>query len=53
MDLSDPRYGNVQVAVSIDEKAVWRNSRLLIPDDKHIEGAIRKYVRDLVFELPS
>jgi len=50
MDLSDPRYGNVQVAVSIDEKGRVAKQSIVDSDDKHIEGAIRKYVRDLVFE---
>jgi hypothetical protein len=50
MDLSDPRYGNVQITVSVDEKGHTVKESVIDSDDKHIEGSIRKYVRDLVFE---
>lgn len=50
MDLSDERYGNIQVAVSVDEKGHVTKESIIDSDDKHLEGTARKYVRDLVFE---
>ncbi len=50
MDASDYRYGNVQVAISVDEKGRVTKQSTLDSDDKHIDGAVRKFVRDLVFE---
>jgi hypothetical protein len=50
MDLSDPRYGSIQIAVSVDEKGHVTKESVIDSDDKHIEGSIRKYARDLVFE---
>lgn len=50
MDLSEPRYGNVQVAASVDEKGRVAKASIVDSDDKHLEGVARKYVRDLVFE---
>lgn len=50
MDLSDTRYGNIQVAVSVDEKGHVTKESVVDSDDKHLEGTARKYVRDLVFE---
>jgi hypothetical protein len=50
MDLSDPQYGNVQIAVSIDEKGHTTKESIIDSDDKHLDGIARKYARDLVFE---
>ncbi|HYK34740.1 energy transducer TonB [Alloacidobacterium sp.] len=50
MDLSDARYGNIQVALSVDEKGHVTKESIVDSDDKHLEGTARKYVRDLVFE---
>ena len=50
MDLSDPRYGNVQIAVSIDEKGHTTKESIIDSDDKHLDGIARKYAKDLVFE---
>jgi Gram-negative bacterial TonB protein C-terminal len=50
MDLSDPRYGNVQVAVSIDERGKVIKESIVDSDDKHLDGVARKFARDLVFE---
>jgi len=50
MDLSESRYGNIQVAVSIDEKGRTTKESIIDSDDKHLDGVARKYARDLVFE---
>lgn len=50
MDLSDARYGNIQVALSVDEKGHVTKESVVDSDDKHLEGAARKYARELVFE---
>lgn len=50
MDLSEPRYGNIQIAVSIDEKGRTTKESIIDTDDKHLDGVARKYTRDLVFE---
>ncbi len=50
MDLSDMRYGNIQVAVSIDEKGHVTKESIMDSDDKHLDGAARKFVHNAVFE---
>jgi Gram-negative bacterial TonB protein C-terminal len=50
MDMSDARYGNVQIAVSVNEKGKATKESIMDSDDKHLEGVTRKYARDLVFE---
>ncbi|QNI30696.1 energy transducer TonB [Alloacidobacterium dinghuense] len=50
MDLSQPIYGNVQIAISVDEKGHVTKESIIDSDDKHLEGTIRKYARNLVFE---
>jgi len=50
MDLSQARYGNIQIAVSVDEKGRVTKESVVDSDDKHLEGTFRKYARDLVFE---
>jgi Gram-negative bacterial TonB protein C-terminal len=50
MDLSDPRYGNIQIAVSVDEKGRVVKESIVDSDDKHLEGSIRKFAHNLVFE---
>ena len=50
MDLSDPRFGNIQILVSVDEKGKVTKESIIDSDDKHLEGVTRKFVRDLLFE---
>jgi hypothetical protein len=50
MDMSEPRYGNIQVTVSVDEKGHVTKESIVDSDDKHLEGITRKFVKDLVFE---
>src|SRR5215470_4379369 len=50
IDLSQPSYGNVQVALSVDEKGRVTKESIVDTDDKHLEGTVRKYARNLVFE---
>lgn len=50
LDLSQARYGNVQIAVSVDEKGHVTKESIVDCDDKHLEGTFRKYARDLIFE---
>lgn len=50
LDQSDARYGNIQVEVSVDEKGHVAKESIIDSDDKHLEGAVRKFARNLVFE---
>lgn len=50
MDLSQQRYGNTQIMVSVDEKGRVTKESIVDSDDKHLEGVTRKFARDLVFE---
>lgn len=50
MDLSDPRYGSAQIAVSVDEKGHPIKESIIDSDDKHLEGTLRKCAKDIVFE---
>jgi len=50
LDLSQQRYGNIQIAVSVDEKGHVTKESIIDSDDKHLEGTFRKYARELIFE---
>jgi hypothetical protein len=50
LDLSQQRYGNIQIAVSVDEKGHVTKESVIDSDDKHIEGPLRKYARELTLE---
>jgi Gram-negative bacterial TonB protein C-terminal len=50
MDLSQQRYGKIQMMVSVDEKGHVTKESIVDSDDKHLEGVTRKFARDIVFE---
>ncbi|HTZ89913.1 MAG TPA: energy transducer TonB [Alloacidobacterium sp.] len=47
---SQERYGNIEVAASVDEKGRVTKESIVDSDDKHLDGFARKFVRGLVFE---
>lgn len=49
IDMTQAVFGNIQVAVSVDEKGRVKKAEVIDSDDKKIEGMARKAARGIVF----
>lgn len=49
-DTSQPRYGNIETRVSVNEKGQVTKADVVDSDDKHLDGVVRKFARSVVFE---
>lgn len=49
-DTSQPRYGNIKIRVSVDEKGQVTKADVVDSGDKHLDRAGRKFARSVVFE---
>jgi TonB family protein len=49
IDMSQERYGNVEIAVSVDEKGHISKAEVVDSDDKHLDSLAHKIVHSLVY----
>ncbi|WP_158751689.1 energy transducer TonB [Acidobacterium sp. S8] len=50
MDISQMRYGNIQIHIFVDEQGKVTKAEIVDSDDKHLEGIARKFARSLVMQ---
>jgi TonB family protein len=50
LDISQMRYGNIAVRISVDEKGKVTKAEVADSDDKHLDGVARKFARKLLMQ---
>jgi hypothetical protein len=50
MDLSQPRFGNAALRLSVNGNGHVTKAEIVDSDDRHIEGPAKKFARQLIFE---
>ena len=50
VDISQLRYGNIAIHISVDEKGKVTKAEVADSDDKHLDGLARKFARHLVMQ---